>query len=124
MTPRARRRWLIALPVLLLPTLLIAAMLWYFGSGKAIRDLRATWAEHLPGELAVDSVQLEGVGTLSAEGIAWHDQGQQHLSVEKITVSGNPLAGEMSELHIDQPRINLTRAGRSSWKVLPWQCRK
>ena len=78
--------------------LLLSAVLWYLGSGKAIRDLQGRWAAHLPGELLLDSLQLEGVGTMAAQGLGWRDKGQTHLLVQKVTVRGNPLVGEVDSI--------------------------
>ena len=118
MTPRARRRLLIAVPVLGLPLLLLSAGIWYLASGQAIRDAQAQWRKHLPGELVLDSLRLEAVDTVSAQGLGWEDGGQKPISIRQVTITGDPFAGEVSGMVLGEPTLRLNKPGMKSWEAL------
>ena len=118
MTPRGRRRLLIAVPILGLPVLLLAALIWYIASGQAIRDAQAQWRKHLPGELLLDSLQIDSVDTVSAMGLGWEDNGQDHIAIKQVTVTGDPFAGEISGMVLDEPVLRVNKLGLKSWEAL------
>ncbi|TVR44483.1 MAG: hypothetical protein EA402_06860 [Planctomycetota bacterium] len=110
---------LVSLPLLGLPVVVIAAVMWFVGSGGLIREAERRWADHLPGNLSIGELRLDGFSSLSAQAIAWRiGDNETPLRIADLGLSGDLRRGRLRSLVIQEPELRLSASNLRHWQLL------
>jgi len=105
MTRRGRLRLLLVLVVVGLPGLVAAGVIYFVATGGLRAELQSAWRAHLPGELALDRVELSAGDTVRISGMRLRHDGREVASVDAFEAGGGLWNGRPEQMRLATPRL-------------------
>jgi len=112
MTRRSRARFVLALAVLGVPAVVMAAALWYLGTGQLEARLADEWAARFPGRLHIGSVRLADADHAQVHSLRLDiaDGAKPLLSTTVIDVRGALHRGAITAVRATNATLAIDRA--------------
>ncbi|TVR09518.1 MAG: hypothetical protein EA401_12965 [Planctomycetota bacterium] len=116
MTPRARRRVLVAILVVAVPAMLAVAMIVFFALGGLERQVQQYWAQHYPGTISIGAVKLQGANHVHLRDLRWQYQGQDVAGAAAIDIEGSILRRSLQSVRVQAPFVRVDAQTLPAWE--------